>query len=131
MHNLYARNTGSRLSTHALKQLTEVQIQDQFEDPNWVLAIESNRSMMNALDAQIKVLEQAIIRQAKPDPRYGCLLSIGGIGPILALTIMLETGTIERFKKVGNFTSYCRCVGSEKLSNGKKKGHGNTKNGNK
>ena len=44
---------------------------------------------------------------------------------------MLETGTIDRFDKVGNFTSYCRCVGSEKLSNGKKKGKGNTKNGNK
>ena len=69
--------------------------------------------------------------QAKLDPRYRYLLSIGGIGPILALTIMLETGNIERFLKVGNFTSYCRCVGSEKLSNGKKKGKGNTKNGNK
>ena len=44
---------------------------------------------------------------------------------------MLETGNIERFEKVGNYTSYCRCVGSEKLSNGKKKGKGNTKNGNK
>lgn len=98
MHNLYARNTGSRLRTHALKQLTEVEIQDQFEDPNWVLAIESNRSMMNASDEQIKVLEQAIIRQAKPDPRYRYLFSIGGIGPISALTIMLETGNIERFK---------------------------------
>lgn len=86
---------------------------------------------MNALDAQIKVLEPAILKQAKLDPRYRYLLSIGGIGKILALTIMLETGRIERFEKVGNFTSYCRCVGSEKLSNGKKKGKGNTKNGNK
>jgi len=32
---------------------------------------------------------------------------------------------------VGNFASYCRCVGSQKISNGKKKGKGNTKNGNK
>ena len=86
---------------------------------------------MNALDAQIKVLEKAILKQVKLDPRYRYLLTIGGIGPILGLTIMLETGNIERFEKVGNFTSYCRCVGSEKLSNGKKKGKGNTKNGNK
>ena len=27
--------------------------------------------------------------------------------------------------------SHCRCVGSQKISNGKKKGKGNTKNGNK
>ena len=50
---------------------------------------------------------------------------------ILSLTIMLETGTIDRFAKVGNFTSYCRKVPSEWISNNKKKGKGNTKNGNK
>jgi len=44
---------------------------------------------------------------------------------------MLETGAIKRFLSVGDYASYCRCVGSEKLSNGKKKGSGNTKNGNK
>ena len=43
---------------------------------------------------------------------------------------MLETGDIGRFDRVGHFASYCRCVGSEKISNGKKKGQGNTKNGN-
>ena len=44
---------------------------------------------------------------------------------------MLETGDIKRFKNVGNFSSYCRCVGSEKISNGKRKGTNNPKNGNK
>ena len=122
---------GSHLSSNATKRLTEIQIQEQFEDPNWVLAIESNRLIMSALAGRIKVLEQAVLKQARLDPCYDCLLSIDGIGKILALTIMLETGTLERFKKVGNYTSYCRCVGSEKLSNGKKKGKGNTKNGNK
>jgi len=32
---------------------------------------------------------------------------------------------------VGHFASYCRCVGSQKISNGKRKGSGNKKNGNK
>jgi len=31
---------------------------------------------------------------------------------------------------VGNYASYCRCVDSTKLSNGKRKGTGNVKNGN-
>ena len=48
-----------------------------------------------------------------------------------SLTIMLETGGIKGFPMVGDYPSYCRCVGSQKLSNGKKKGSGNTKNGNK
>jgi transposase len=44
---------------------------------------------------------------------------------------MLETGTIARFASVGQFSSYCRCVDSKRISNGKKKGEGNAKNGNK
>jgi transposase len=56
---------------------------------------------------------------------------VPGIGKTLAPVILLETGPIERFKEVGNFVSYARCVDSEHSSNGKKKGEGNTKNGNK
>ncbi|MGW8324779.1 MAG: transposase, partial [Desulfobacterales bacterium] len=52
-------------------------------------------------------------------------------GDILALTIMLEVGDIRRFLKVGNFTSYCRCVPSQRLADGKSKGRGNRKNGNR
>jgi len=46
---------------------------------------------------------------------------------------MLEVDSInpDFVGKVGNYSSYCRCVKSERLSNGKKKGSGNTKNGNK
>jgi transposase len=44
---------------------------------------------------------------------------------------MLETGPVKRFPKVGDYVSYCRKVSSEWLSNEKKKGKGNAKNGNK
>lgn len=131
IQNLYTRNTGVSLSSNAIKRLSTEQVKDRFDDPNVALAVESNRLLMQALNEQIKILEQAVLSQAKLDTRYNYLLSISGIGQILALTILLETGTIERFNQVGQFTSYCRCVGSEKLSNGKKKGRGNTKNGNK
>lgn len=131
IENQYARLTGNHLNSNATKKLTEEDIKAHFDNSNWVLSIESNRSIMNALAEQIKIVEQAVLNQVKLDPRYESLLSIDGIGKILALTIMLETGTLERFAKVGNYTSYCRCVGSEKLSNGKKKGKGNSKNGNK
>ena len=62
---------------------------------------------------------------------FSSLLSVAGVGEILGMTIWLETGDIGRIKLVGNYASYCRCVGSQKLSNGKKKGQGNRKNGNK
>jgi transposase len=48
----------------------------------------------------------------------------------LALTILLEAGDMRRFPTVGQFASYCRCVGSQYLSNGQRKGAGNSKNGN-
>ena len=47
------------------------------------------------------------------------------------VTIMLEAGDINRFAKVGSFASYSRCVSSQRLSDGKSKGHGNRKNGNR
>ena len=31
-----------------------------------------------------------------------------GIGQILALTIMIETGETQRFPRVGDYASYCR-----------------------
>ena len=59
------------------------------------------------------------------------LLTTPGIGTILGLTIMLEVGDINRFLKAGHYSSYCRCVESKKISNGKKKGENNKKNGNR
>jgi transposase len=58
------------------------------------------------------------------------LTSVPGIEAILATVILLETGSIERFGSAGDFASYGRCVQSLRLSNGRKKGSGNAKNGN-
>ena len=44
---------------------------------------------------------------------------------------MLETGPIERFPAVGHYSSYAGCVPTDKISNGKSKGRGNAKNGNR
>jgi transposase len=87
--------------------------------------------VMSSADEQVQLLEQIVTQRVKLRPQFSFLKTVPGIGEILALTIMLETGDIRRFSSVGNFASYCRCVGSQKISNGKKKGQGNTKNGNK
>jgi transposase len=47
---------------------------------------------------------------------------VRGIGQGLSLTIVLETGDVKHVPAVGDFSSYCRWVGSEHRSNGKKKG---------
>lgn len=76
-------------------------------------------------------MENAILNQLEPLVEYRLLKSIPGIGEILASTIWLKIGDINRFNSPGNFASYCRCVNSRRESNGKKKGENNRKNGNK
>lgn len=43
----------------------------------------------------------------------------------------LSQGVVVTVAFAGNYASYCRCVSSTHISNGKKKGEGNTKNGNR
>jgi transposase len=87
--------------------------------------------MMQAMDRIIIQLEAEVLAQSKDQPGFRWLKTIPGVGPVLGMTILLETGNIHRFPDAGHFASYCRCVKSEKLSNGKRKGAGNRKNGNK
>ena len=83
------------------------------------------------MQVQIDCLEKVLAKHCRTEPGYRLLKTVDGIGEILATVILLETGSIERFADVGNYASYCRCVGSAHVSNGKKKGEGNTKNGNR
>jgi len=94
-------------------------------------ALKANLSVMHALNTQIVQIEKALAKVCAAHPGLSLLKSVAGIGDTLATVILLETGSIERFKDVGNYVSYCRCVGSVHTSNGKKKGEGNTKNGNR
>jgi transposase len=130
IQNQFARNRGQGLSANRIKQLTCEAVDDGFEDANVALAIQSNLRVLGCLYEQIGILEDAVHGQVKLRPHYRRLLSVPGIGKILALTIMLETGDINRFRTVGNYVSYSRLVGSSYLSNYKRKGRGNTKNGN-
>ena len=99
--------------------------------PDVALAVEANRAVSQVLGQQIEALERRLKERVSLRPEYRLLKTVPGIGETLATTIMLETGSISRFAQVGNFSSYCRCVDSLRESNGKKKGEGNTRNGNK
>jgi len=131
IQNLLTRNTGESLSANRVKGLDVQQVDELLPDGDLALAVKANLSVMSSADEQVELLEQTVTQRVKLRPQFSFLKTVPGIGEILALTIMLETGDIGRFASVGNFASYCRCVGSQKISNGKKKGQGNTKNGNK
>jgi transposase len=131
IQNLITRNTGSSISVNRIKLLDAPQVDLLLTDPDLALAVKANLAMIQCADGQINTLEKTITDRIKLRAEFGFLKTVPGIGQILALTIMLETGQIQRFPTVGDYASYCRCVGSQKLSNGKRKGSGNTKNGNK
>jgi transposase len=131
IQNLITRNTGSSLNGNRIKTLGAQQVDELLANPDLALAVKANLALMNCADEQIDLLERTVSERIKLREEFSFLKTAPGIGQILALTIMLETGEIKRFPSVGDFASYCRCVGSQKLSNGKKKGQGNTKNGNK
>ena len=83
------------------------------------------------LQEQISALEHWVRKDLLRPDLLMHLQSVPGIGPILGMTILLESGVIERFTSVGDYASYCRMVESVRLSNGKRKGHGNRKCGNR
>jgi len=130
IQNLFSRNRGQCISANVVKRLTAGNVEEYFEDENVALAVKSSVKVLDCLKEQIAVIEDAVHGQMKLRRSYSRLTSVPGIGKILALTIMLETGDISRFADAGHYVSYARLVGSSHLTNGKRKGSGNTKNGN-
>ncbi|OVE76567.1 IS110 family transposase [bacterium F11] len=131
IQNLMSRNTGRSIKDNDIGKLSGEKIDTLYSDTNLALAMKANLLVKECLNKQIQQLEKTVLKNAKIEPTFRPLLSVDGIGKVLGLTIMLETGDVNRFEKVGNYASYCRCVSSRKISNGKKKGEGNRKNGNK
>lgn len=86
--------------------------------------------LIELLSKTIKRFEDKVLEHAQLKPAYACLVTMPGVGVILALTIMLETGDLGRFETVGDYTSYCRCVRATHTSNGKRKARNNGRNGN-
>jgi len=132
LQGIISRNCGCSLSGQKMKQLRENHVTPLLAgNEDLALSGEVSKQSIDFLGSQITKIERICQDRMKLHPQYTGLLTIPGIGKILALTIMLETGPIERFKKVGEYSSYCRKVPTTWLSNNKKKGKGNSKNGNK
>lgn len=127
----WARHTGQCLSANGLRQLTPEQIEQTFPDVSVRFGILTHLQIWCTIQEQVRQEEQWIVASRTRRQEQHALRSIPGIGSILSLTIALETGDIRRFASVGDYASYCRMVKSERLSNGKKKGQGNRKCGNR
>ena len=131
LQSLFERQIGKKINSNDIKRLKDEDVEHLLKEEHLVMSAMANLKAINFLNSQIKPIEKTVKNSIKLRKSFECLLSVPGIGIILALTIMLEVGDINRFAKVGNFSSYCRCVSSTRTSNGKSKGKGNSKNGNR
>lgn len=129
--NLVARNQGKNIGGNRVKQLKEEDAGKIFDEEHLSLAVESSIAVMRFLGRRIRKIEKVVKEKIRVRKPFKALLTIPGVGDILGLTVMLEVGDIVRFPKVGDFSSYCRCVRSTRESSGKQKGQGNRKNGNR
>jgi transposase len=132
LQNIISRNCGVKCSVNRVIRLKEDGLSSLLAgNEDLVLAGHSSKEMIDQLTGQVRKIEGVIVKRMKLKDAYRHLLSLPGVGKILALTIMLETGPIGRFAHVGDYASYCRKVSSRWMSNDKPKGKGNQKNGNK
>lgn len=105
---------------------------ERFEDPQVQINMETDLTLIETLDQQVRELELHLTRSAKRHDAhtFHLLRSVPGIGKILALTILYEINDISRFPRRQEFLSYTRLVKCAHESAGKKLGSGGKKIGN-
>lgn len=132
LQNIISRNNGVKMKATAMKALKTDRVAPILSDnEDLALVGKVSKEAIDFFTRKIKAIEAAVEKRVNLEDSNASLLTVYGIGNILGLTIKLETGPIERFKKAGNYVSYCRKVSSKWISNEKKKGKGNVKSGNK
>ena len=132
LQNIISRNYGIQLNANKIKRLRKDEVSPILEgQEDLALSGKVSKETIDFLTHQIVQVENFVQDKVELKEPYKYLQTICGVGKILSLTIMLETGPVERFSKVGNYVSYCRKVPSKWTSNQKTKGKGNKKNGNK
>lgn len=131
LESTLSRRTGKTWSKSAVTRLNARAIDTLLPDPTERFGFLVQHALYGSLQEQIQQIERWLQLDCAPQESLRDLKSISGIGDILGLTILLETGPVERFATVGDYASYCRMVESTRISNGKRKGRGNAKCGNR
>src|SRR5512143_4061601 len=103
LQNILARNIGSTMNTNHMKALGADHVTPLLAgDDDLSLAGKVSKEAIDSLTRQIKAIEVVVEKKMDIRRPYDLLLSMPGVGRVLALTIMMETGPIDRFPKVGN-----------------------------
>jgi transposase len=132
LQHMIQRNCAVKVKTGDIKRLTEDLISPCLsKEEALLLAGTTSKEAIDCLTRQIDKIERWALKRLSREGIFTLLVTLPGVGDILGMTILLETGPISRFRAVGNYASYCRKVSSQWTSNDKVKGRGNIRNGNK
>jgi transposase len=85
---------------------------------------------INQLEDQVQTIEERIFTLGSDLEDLPVVLQVGGISPLLAVTILAEVGDFRRFRTSSRVASYAGVVPSTKKS-GKKEKHGRSGHGRK
>ena len=91
MQSQYMRSTAQRPSTNELKRMLPEEVDAHLHQPNVASGIRANLAVVHTLSGEIARLEREVLGQVRLAAQFESLLSIPGVGRILALAIMLET----------------------------------------
>jgi transposase len=114
------------------RDIWEERILAQYADPLLKLAVECDMELIRSYDRRIEILDQRLAAQARREHGrdFALLMTVPGIGKVLALTLLFEIDSIGRFPSVKDFVSYSRLVKGSVASAGKVKGLKGGKMGN-
>jgi len=131
LESLFARQGLACPGADELKGWTGAEVKALKLDAFTDLQVESLLGVLRQQDHVVRQIEQRVRQAVKPKAEYARIEQVPGIGPVLGMVVVLESGEFGRFASAGDYATYCRTVQSERLSNGKKKGENNRKNGNR
>src|SRR5438552_6460614 len=86
--------------------------------------------LLEQLHGQIQEMNQAAEKEAAKQPLVQLLMTHPGVGPILGLATVLTLGTVQRFERSKNATSYVGLIPSEDSSGERRRLGGISKQGN-
>lgn len=131
LESLFARHGLACPTVAELKGWERAQVVALGLDAFRQLQMASLLELVRKQDGLAQWIEQAVLKAVKPKAEFARIQQVPGIGPVLGMVVVLESGEFGRFASAGHYASYCRKVKSERQSNQRKKGQNNRKNGNR
>ena len=129
MQTMVNRNKGVPISSDTIKKMSDEEVAGLFSDEHLVMSAQCDHKVIGVLSEQIDKTEKAVLKEVKLKKPYKKLLTVPGIGEILAMTIMLETGISGGFVRLGSILLIADAYRQKRYRMGRIRGKGTGRTG--